>query len=267
MVDMRIARHAAETHGYAWDDVEILQQTNCVVAWLRSSGVVVKAGQWPDSERGMLREHEVCRQLSAAGAPVAEPLATPVIDDETGLVASLWRHIPSTPAADATPDAVGRLLRSVYRALDAVELELPGYEWFFDLFAASLFDDAEMASLDEGDRALLRRAYEEVRPAIDGADVDLHTIHGEPHRRNILATDHHLVLIDFETVSRGPIEWDLACLEPAVAEHFPDADPELVELLRRMNSIRIATWCYVNGTAEELRLGRQHFELATELNR
>ena len=56
-----------------------------------------------------------------------------------------------------------------------------------------------------------------VTPSLTHVNWPRHVLHGSPHRMNILTRDGAPVFIDLETIQIGPIEWDLADLEPEVA--------------------------------------------------
>jgi aminoglycoside/choline kinase family phosphotransferase len=53
------------------------------------------------------------------------------------------------------------------------------------------------------------------------------------------------LLLDFETACVGPIEWDLAALGDDVLAFFPDADRDLISIMRRMRSVCVAAKCWV----------------------
>lgn len=256
-----LARAAVLDNGYEWSRPRVLQSTNAMVVHIEAAGLVVKAGQWPDSQPGMLREHAICRELHALGEPGAEALGEPVTDHETGMVATLWTHVESVPIGVPEPAELARCLGRVHRVLQQTTTPLPDYRYWFDLFAGSLYDDNEMTNLDAEGRHDLRAAYEELRPRIDSHQSSPIRIHGEPHLGNYLRTDDGLIVIDFETVCTGPVEWDLASVESAVADRYDDpVDDNLLGLLRTMNDIRIATWCFVNPTPAEHELGRRCLE-------
>lgn len=70
-------------------------------------------------------------------------------------------------------------------------------------------------------------------------------IHGSPHRFNILVVDEAPRFIDFETVGIGLLEWDLAHLEPDVADLYPgEFDCQTLALCRVMVSAATSTWCW-----------------------
>jgi Ser/Thr protein kinase RdoA (MazF antagonist) len=70
-------------------------------------------------------------------------------------------------------------------------------------------------------------------------------IHGSPHRMNILNQEGAPIFIDLETIQTGPLEWDLAHLEPEVAEAYPqDHDEDRLGVCRTAVSAATATWCW-----------------------
>jgi len=243
---LELARSLAERQGCAWQNVRVLQSTNALVVFLASCSLVIKSGQWPDSDAGMLREHRICRELHALGEPVPQPLGEPLVDQTTAMVATAWRYVDSIPLAEPSPAEIALALRRLHEALQQTTTELPDYGHWFDLFAESLFDDAEMANLDAEDRDGLRRAYASLRPRIEARPYAPMRLHGDPHTGNMVRTSAGLVILDLETVCVGPLEWDLASLDSGVADNYGDRiDPELLRLLREMNRVRVATWCFV----------------------
>ena len=76
-------------------------------------------------------------------------------------------------------------------------------------------------------------------------------IHGSPHRMNILNQEGAPVFIDLETIQTGPLEWDLAHLEPEVAEAYPeDHDEDRLDVCRTAVSAATATWCWAGSTED-----------------
>ena len=72
---------------------------------------------------------------------------------------------------------------------------------------------------------MLRAAVDRYRAAVDAIDYTERTLHGEPHRGNLLSTPHGLRWIDLEGGCRGPLEWDMAFLDQEAASFFPGAGP------------------------------------------
>ena len=262
MTSIDLARAAVVHNGFAWSPPRELQSTNALVLHIEPAGVVVKVGQWPDSQPGMLREHAVCREMTAVGVAAPRPLGEPFTGGGNGMVATLWAYLESTQVSSANASAVSESLGHAHRALQRTTTAVPDYRHWLDLFATSLFDDDEMSNLDIEGRKDLRTAYNELRVRLDSYPSSSFRIHGDPHIGNFLRASNDLVLIDFETVCTGPPEWDLASLEPSVADLYPTIiDEELFGLLRIMNNVRVATWSFVNPTPAEHELGRRCLQL------
>ena len=145
----------------------MLQSTNAVVVLLESNSIVIKSGQWPDSDAGMLREHRICKELHALGEPVPQPLGEPLTDQLTRMVATAWKFVDSVPLGEPDPAETAQALGRLHEALQRTTTEIPGYEHWLDLFAQSLFDDDEMSKIDFDARDYLRRAYSSLRPLLD----------------------------------------------------------------------------------------------------
>jgi hypothetical protein len=72
-----------------------------------------------------------------------------------------------------------------------------------------------------------------------------------------------LLLLDFETACRGPIEWDVAALDEAALHVFSDVNGELIALLRRIRSACVAAKCWVepNRAPEVFEAAHVHLKL------
>ncbi len=244
MTPLDHARHAAAANQIEFNRFVVIQDTNNLVAWLQPAPVIVKVGRWSHGAPGLLREHTAAGHLAARGVAVAEPVGDPFSEPSTSMVSTLWTRLHIDREFNAArPSDMAACLATVHAALSDVAIDLPDYREWLDLAAGTLFDDGATDRLDKVDRDLLRASYEQLRPQIDDWQTELRPIHGEPHTGNFLTAETGLHLIDFETVCRGPIEWDLASLSADVAEHFDALDDELLEVLRVLNSIRVATWC------------------------
>ena len=74
------------------------------------------------------------------------------------------------------------------------------------------------------------------------------------HSGNWVRTARGLLLLDFETACRGPLEWDFAALDDAAVNLFPDIDWGLIVLLRRMRSACVAAKCWTEPTRAHVHL-------------
>jgi hypothetical protein len=68
-----------------------------------------------------------------------------------------------------------------------------------------------------------------------------------PHPGNVLNTVNGPLFIDLETCCRGPVEFDLAHVPPAVCDHYPDVDQGLLDDCRQLVLAMVAAWRWELG--------------------
>jgi thiamine kinase-like enzyme len=248
------AHRVASRFGYRADEPSVIQETNNTVMWLRPLPVIAKVGTWRHSAASLTREHEVATAL-AADAPIAQsiPGAWPTVDEGSGFTVTLWERLDTDPEARPEPREVAGSLRELHRALTGYGGELPSFRIGLDLARTALADDGLMEALPEEDRSFLRDAFDRLRAEVTTHGYSEQPLHGEAHDGNLLITPAGPRWIDLEGVCIGPLEWDLAFLPEGAAETFSDVDVELLELLRTLNSARVATWCWARWRFPELR--------------
>jgi Ser/Thr protein kinase RdoA (MazF antagonist) len=230
---------------------------------LRLHEVIAKVGKWSHSAASLTREHEVASAVAAVGAPVARPVAgiDPTRDEPRGYIVTLWERLEHDPDRVVDPSDAAASLREVHDALSDFDGVLPSFEESLDLARKVLGDDRAMWALEPADRSLLRQAFDRIRAEVRELGYRARPIHGEAHDGNLLVTPDGLRWIDLENVSIGPLEWDLAFLPDRTADVFPEADEELLDLLRTLNSARVATWCFARWEHEAMRWhGRHHLD-------
>jgi aminoglycoside phosphotransferase (APT) family kinase protein len=249
--------------GYEPEAPVVLRESNNTVVWLRPHAVVAKVGKSARSVPSLMREHAVGMELAANGAAIAPPVsgAAPTRDEETDFLVTLWERLEGDAQAVPHPEKLAASLRDLHEHLMRYSGPLPSYQSTLDLARTALFDDEEMRSLRADDLAMLRTAFDRLDAAARAHAHVLRPLHGEAHDRNVLVTPQGLKWIDFEGTCLGPPEWDLAFLPEAAANEFPEADRGLLDLLRTLNSARVATWCFVRWHFPELRWHAQfHLE-------
>ena len=134
-------------------------------------------------------------------------------------------------------------LQTIHAALADFRGPLPPFHLELD-DARRLLEPDRSPALAPGDRGFLRDAVDEFA----GLRTEMRPLHGSPHAGNWLATADGWLLGDFETVCRGPIEWDVSALDDAAIERFPNLDHALIGRLRRMRSVCVAVKCWVEPT-------------------
>lgn len=247
-------------HGVNAADPKVVQETNNTVVWLRPEPVIAKVATRTEARGDLRLEHAVAVELAAVGADIAVPLpeASPSAHNETGFVVTLWRRIEGARGVALSADELAASLRRLHGALRETKTKLPSFPAALVRAREALHNDGFTAALAPSDRTFLRVTIDDGLGLLDGLTFEERRLHGEPHDANRLVTATGLRWIDFESCCTGPVEWDLAFQPPEVIEHFPDIDPELLILLRRLNSARVATWCWGRARFPEM---RRHAEM------
>lgn len=219
---------------------EVLHQSNNVV--VRFDGVVVKVGVVGST--AMEREVALAAEGAARGAPVLAPLCHVIVRGRW--LVSVWPFVErvGTPS----PASVAAALRAFHDAMRATTVELPTLGATLRHSSELARDRTALSATDEQSRQLLSRALVEVADRTELAATVV--VHGEPHDGNLIPRERDVVLIDLESTKRAPVEWDLA-VRPAdeVATHWPDADQDLVDLLRVGVSAQVSTYCWRHVSA------------------
>jgi aminoglycoside phosphotransferase (APT) family kinase protein len=223
------------------------RSTNNVVVWLSPSCLVAKIST--EYERAA-RELAVVRELVDLAAPVVAPVDLPfeqpaTIDEKA---VTFWRYEPQDNAVELDAAQIAEYLFRLHSKLASLRdhTALPSFHDRL-MSAVDALERRERApELPETDRALLRETLVDGMSRLTKMSGHERVIHGSPHRFNVLVVDATPSFIDFETVELGPVEWDLAHLEPEVAGSYPgefDSHATLA-LCRVMVSAATSTWCW-----------------------
>jgi Phosphotransferase enzyme family len=242
---VRAATDVARQYGITAADPVLVQETNNTVVWLRPLPVIAKVAVRADSQDDIRREYEIAVELATRDAAVGRPLpgVGPSEHSDTGFVVTLWERLEGSDRAAVPPGELARSLRQLHVALGQTKVALPSFRSLLAKAQLVCENGVFLASLPQGDRDLLHDSYDRGFAALDGFSFKERRLHGEPHDGNRIATGHGLRWIDFESVCRGPLEWDLAFQSDETVTLFPEADIGLLRVLRRLNSARVATWC------------------------
>jgi hypothetical protein len=223
-----------------------LRSTNNVVVWLSPSSVVAKISSEHDRA---VAELEIARALVELDAPVVPPAdfgaEQPTRVGE--MTVTFWRYQPQDDAHGPSSELIASSLFTLHSKLALMpdRAALPSHKARLTSAVSALERPKFAAELVEEDRALLRRVLVDGMARLSGLDPTDHVIHGSPHRLNILVVHDAPRFIDFETVERGPREWDLAHLEQRVADTYHgDLDEEVLALCRVMISAATSIWCW-----------------------
>lgn len=265
---MRAAVESGRHIGLTISDPVLVQETNNTVVWLYPEPVIAKVATRREAAEDLQLEHAIAVELFGLDAEIAAPLrgAIPTVHETTGYVVTLWERLVEEPQLQV-PEAelAGSLIR-LHAALAHTLAVVPSFRLALWRARTALDDDTFMVALSTDDRQFLRRVFDASLRELDQRSFEERRLHGEPHDGNRISTAAGIRWIDFESCCVGPLEWDLAFLPPELDAHFRDVDRELIELLRRLNSARVATWCWGRvGFAGLRRHGEHHLAILRAL--
>jgi len=264
---LEAAVSVVESLGVVAERPVILADSNNTIVWLAPTPIVAKVGtsHFRDAElESLTRELAVAAHLARHGAPIVAPAGGLAAGPHCwrDLTLTLWQYVEPIGEVVLEPAEAAAVLSAVHDALAAFPGSLPP----FDLELADarrLLLPLRSPTLADSDRRFLLSVIDELEETLAGRMCVARPLHGSPHAGNWLRTTKGLLLLDFETACRGPLEWDLAALDDAAVHLFADVDIELVALLRRMRSVCVAAKCWVepNRAPEVHEAARIHLKL------
>jgi aminoglycoside phosphotransferase (APT) family kinase protein len=224
------------------EDAAIVFNSNKLALRLAPCDVLARVTRVGLEGEARLELHRA-QQLAEAGCPVGAvlPRVAPLVYEEDGFAVTLWAYYDSA-IHPVTAKDYARTLTQLHVGMRTVDLTSPR---FTDRIAEAQQVAATPSlspDLAEADRELLTSRLADLRRTIDEFDAAEQLLHGEPHPGNVLGTRHGPVFIDFETLCRGPVEFDLAHVPEAVCEHYPGIDQELLAHCRQLVLAMIAAW-------------------------
>jgi hypothetical protein len=215
--------------------------------------------------RKLATELEIARHLIRAGAPVVGPSQElppgPHVHGDFAM--TFWRHQDHDSDALATSRGAGHALAQVHEALDSYPETFPSFlDRQVRRTAKILFSESAPSPLPTSDHDFLRSQYLTITSELHDRKLRCRTLHGDPHRGNVLVSKAGYLLIDFESVCSGPLEWDLSALPGLGAGAF-NVDEDLLSLLRRLRSLCVAVWCWTRARSSTAldRAARNHMGL------
>ncbi len=259
--------------GLTVTEARVLHDLFSVVVHLAPAPVVARiptvlpAGGGLDAlARRQRSELDVTRWLADQGTPVIAPSslvpAEPVRRD--GFSMTFWEYVDEQP--DAEPDYAANCERvaDLHAALRAYPGQLsflsaaePG---FVTEALAALGTRPDLLDATDLDRA--RREWSILeplvrsRPAFEEAfpGVDLQPIHGDSPPANIFPGVRGDLFSDFELVTLGPVEWDLAALGPELEAAYDRGarrrglrplNPEAMKFVNAVGMLRVVAYLWL----------------------
>jgi aminoglycoside phosphotransferase (APT) family kinase protein len=266
--EVGVARALARTLGLGVVDPILLKAAHhtsllltppSIVARIQSADPVEKA--WATAGR----ELAIARHLAGRGLPVLAPLeaalAGPHVLD--GCVVSFWPHIEHAPLRrQADMVVAARGLRAIHEALVDFGGALPSYHASVDQCWTVLAGMPLAAFPAPTDKEFLTERFLALRHQLETPGAPTRVLHGDAHKRNVLVGAHGPVWIDFESVCRGPLEFELTTLPRYAHGHVGKTDARLIDLFTDLKSVCVAVWCSADaGRSAEMRdAARYHLE-------
>lgn len=235
------ATSVAASLGLVAGDAVVLHNSNKLALRLTPCDVLARVA--PAGQEGARLEIERARRLAEAGCPVGllEPRADPVVYTRDGFAVTLWIYYePATP--HTSPAGYAEALELLHAGMR--DVDLPSLS-FTDRItrAQEIVADPDLSPRLAGpDRVFLGGRLDDLRRTIDDRGAGEQLLHGEPHPGNVLSTTNGPLFIDFETLCRGPVEFDLAHVPVAVCEHYPNVDQGLLDECRQLVLAMVAAW-------------------------
>ncbi|MFK4086302.1 phosphotransferase [Kribbella sp. NPDC020789] len=235
------------------EDAVVLNASNKVILRLLPDDVVARVALV--GEHGFAGEVELARRLSEAGYPVVPP-ADLRVHEQDGISVSLWRYYE--PQEPIPSDVYAAALHRLHVGMREIDVPVPH---FMDRVAEAqqvLTDRSCSPDAPEADRELLLATLTECGTAASTSGAREQLLHGEPHPGNLLSTTDGPLFIDFETVCRGPVEFDIAHAPDEIGAHYPGIDQELLRNCRLLMLAMVTAWRWDRN--DQLPNGRQRAE-------
>jgi len=227
----------------------VLQDWNNTIVHLAPASVVAKVSTSPLGQAGsraLTRELAVALHLAAAGAPVVPPSSElpPGPHRHAGTELTFWT-LCAHGSGEIDPVEAGETLRATHEALATYAGTLPRFTDQLTEVRGVLDDPSALRALAAQDRQFLKLMLDELEGRLGRVTFELRPLHGEAHLGNVLKTPSGLLWLDFESACLGPLEWDLSMLPLEALAAFASVDEPLLALLRRLRSLCVAVWCWV----------------------
>lgn len=227
---------AARELGLPVDDPAPIEGAANVFVHLRPAPVLARVTVTLDrGPEALAAELAFARAAAERGAPVVPPA-----DDRVHGKVTFWQYVEHRRAEPRDAAAIGSSLRVLHDAVADLELPLARFD---------RLDEAENVASSP----LMLDAIAFARERLAHLDFTERPIHGDAHVRNALITDGGPIWADLENVCRGPVEYDLACLEwrkrvhgwdggDGALEAYGDYDAELMEALMPVLAAFLVPW-------------------------
>lgn len=235
---LAVLAQAANASGLASHGAEVIRNGSHLMCKL-PDGIVGRIGR-RGSEDSARREVNVSRWLMAQQFPavrVAEGLRQPVIID--GYPVTWWEFLANH--RPATPKELGITLRSVHRLPSPIELDIPAFDPFLKI--DQRIKNAK--TLPSNDLGWLSKKLDELEQEYSQIEPlgPFKLIHGDAWQGNVaVSTDGCPVLLDLESVSLGPPEWDLIPIATDFSDFARISPMQYSEFVEAYGGFDVTSW-------------------------
>ena len=227
--------------GLAADDAVVLFSSNRVALRLTPADVLARVS--PGGHETARLELDRARRLAEAGCPVGvvHPGVPPRVHERDGFAVTFWTYHDQA-GRDVPAEAYAGALVQLHAGLRTLDLPCPRFTDRVEEARQVAVDPRLSPDLGPADRLLLVGRLADLGRTLAELGPAEQLVHGEPHPGNVLATGQGPVLVDLETLCRGPVELDLAHVPEAVCAHYPGLDPDVLALCRQLVLGVVAAW-------------------------
>jgi aminoglycoside phosphotransferase (APT) family kinase protein len=230
--------------GLTADDALVLHDSNRVALRLMPCDILARVAGPEHAEVASL-EVEIARRLAEVEAPVAAvaPRVGHRVYESAGFWITLWTYYDSVASPGMQqPAAYAGALKRLHAGLRNLDLITPHFTDRVEEARQLVARPEKTPALADADRELLGNTLRSVTQAVARRSPAEQVLHGEPHPGNVLNTTSGPLFVDFETVCRGPVEFDLAHVPDAVSDRYPGVDQELLGECRGLVLAMVAAW-------------------------
>ncbi|MEC3891307.1 phosphotransferase [Nocardiopsis sp. LDBS1602] len=220
-------------------DAKVLYELFSVVVHLAPSPVVARipvvlpgSTDLDSLARRQQEELDVSRWLADQGVPVTVP--SPLVPREPvrrdGFSMTFWAFVEEDRTAETDYVANAATVPDLHAVLRSYPGSIPflssAEPWFVTEGLERLGERPDLIGREDLDRA--RREWRILEPLVSSREafekrfpgIDVQTVHGDCPAANIMPTVDGALYADFEMVTSGPVEWDMASLGPEFREAY-----------------------------------------------
>jgi aminoglycoside phosphotransferase (APT) family kinase protein len=222
---------------------ELLRLGENALYVLPDAEVVVRIARSLGAIEDVRKEVRVARWLAETKFPAVRladitPDQPLIVDDRP---VTFWRLIHAQPP-DPSPADLGYLLRRLHRMEPPPWLDLPKFSPFARVSARL---ERPPAGADERDVEFLARLFADLHEEYGALSYVLSPgpVHGDAYVSNLMRDSdaEQVVILDFESFSFGPPEWDL-CVTAARYDGFAWMDRPAYEAFAEAYDFDVLTW-------------------------